>query len=105
MTTNKNFVQLFQGDGSHWLHFEIELIRNFNEFTDKITMNFNGKSNNFWKSGLPIVPHSWYHACIGLDTESGHLRVVVNGFTIVDEIERYFTGSTDKQPKSLVGKI
>ena len=105
MTTNKNFVQLFQEDGSHWLHFEIELIRNFNEFTDKITMNFNGKSNNFWNSGLPIVPHSWYHACIGLDTESGHLRVVVNGFTIVDEIDPYFTGSTDKQPKSLVGKI
>ena len=105
MTSSKNFLQLFQDDGSHWLHYEIEPVRNFEEFNDKVTMNFNDKSNNFWNSGLPIVPHSWYHACVGLNTVSGHLRVVVNGYTIVDEIDSYFIGSSDKRPKNLIGKI
>ena len=98
MTTNQNFVEVYQADGSHWIGIKIEQLRNFEDFTERITMNFGGKNTNFWKSGLPIKPHSWYHACIGLDTESGHLRIVVNGYTVVDEVDPYFKNSQDKRP-------
>lgn len=105
MSTNKDLVQLFQEDGSHWIHMEIEQLRNFNDFTEKVTLNFNGKSHNFWNTNLPIHPHSWYHAFLGLDAEYGHLRAVINGYTVVDEVIPSFKDSQDKRPRSLVGKL
>ena len=41
-------------------------------------------------TGIPIVPHSWYHVCMGLDTVSGLLRIVVNGVVMVNEEKEYF---------------
>ena len=38
-------------------------------------------------------------------TEAGHLRVVINGITIVDEVVEYFKGSQEQRPKNLIGKL
>ena len=44
----------------------------------------------FRDTNIPIVPDSWYHVCMGLDTVSGHVRIVVNGKVLVDEPKDYF---------------
>ena len=54
---------------------------------------------------VPIVPHSWYHVCMGLDTVSGLLRMVANGVEVVDEERDYFRNTTAWKPKSLQGKL
>ena len=56
-------------------------------------------------TGIPIVPHSWYHVCLGLDTVSGLLRIVVNGVEVVNEEKNYFRNSADVKPKSLAEKL
>ena len=44
----------------------------------------------FRDTNIPIVPDSWYHVCMGLDTVSGHVRIVVNGKVLVNEPKDYF---------------
>ena len=44
----------------------------------------------FCDTNIPIVPDSWYHVCMGLDTVSGHVRIVVNGKVLVNEPKDYF---------------
>ena len=56
-------------------------------------------------TGVPIVPHSWYHVCLGLDTESGHLRIVVNGVMVLNDKREEFRNTTAWMPESLEGKI
>ena len=60
---------------------------------------------DFYDTGVPIVPHSWYHVCLGLDTESGLLRIVVNGVKVVDEEKEFFKNTLAWKPQSLAGKI
>ena len=60
---------------------------------------------DFPATGVPIVPHSWYHVCLGLDTESGLLRIVVNGVKVVDEEKEFFKNTLAWKPQSLAGKI
>ena len=59
----------------------------------------------FPDSGIPIVPHSWYHVCLGLDTVSGMLRIVVNGVEVVNEEKAEFRNISNWRPESLDGKI
>ena len=56
-------------------------------------------------TGIPIVPHSWYHVCMGLDTVSGLLRIVVNGRVVVNKEKNYFRNSADVKPESVAGKL
>ena len=60
---------------------------------------------SFPDTGIPLVPHSWYHVCLGLDTESGLLRIVVNGIEVVDEEKEEFRNTTAWKPQSIEGKI
>ena len=59
----------------------------------------------FFDTGIPIVPHSWYHVCLGLDTVSGMLRIVVNGIKVVNEEKAEFRNTSDWRPGSLDGNI
>ena len=51
------------------------------------------------------MPHSWYHICLGLDTVSGLLRIVVNGIKVVNEEKAEFRNTSDWRPGSLDGNI
>ena len=88
---------MLKDDGSAWFslevstidrsRFESEIINNESEwlliwYQDPETNE--NHPNGFLDTGIPIVPHSWYHVCMGLDTESGLLRIVVNGVKVVD---------------------
>ena len=59
----------------------------------------------FEDTGVPIVPHSWYHVCLGLDTVSGFLRIVVNGVKVFNVEREEFRNTTAWMPGSLEGKI
>ena len=67
--------------------------------TDKFEVEF------LTSSHIPIVPDSWYHVCLGLDTVSGLLRIVVNGVVMVNEEKEYFRNTKQWKPKSLEGKL
>ena len=58
---------------------------------------------NFGSARVPIRPHSWYHACYGVDALRGSFRVVMNGITLYDEFVEPLQKSLI--PKSLAGKI
>merc|ERR1711892_516799 len=105
MTAENNFIEFFQANGSHWFQLDIEQLRDLDYFTERMTMHFGGKEHKFWKSGVPIKPHTWYHLCLGLNTMSGHLRIVLNGYTVVNEVYSFFKDSQNIRPQSLIGKI
>ena len=46
-----------------------------------------------------------YHVCMGLDTVSGLLRIMVNGVEVVNEEKDYFRNTTHWKPTSVKGKL
>ena len=95
--------EMFKEDGSPWfqLNYYIETLEFFYVNTST------GKSGHetLKDAIIPIIPHSWYHACMGLDTVSGLLRIVVNGRLVVNEEKDYFKDTTESKPASVEGKI
>ena len=109
---------LLKGDGSPWFSLEISTIDRarfqsevMNNESEALSIWYQNPGTNenlavdFYDTGVPIVPHSWYHVCLGLDTESGLLRIVVNGVKVVDEEKEEFRNTTTWKPQSLEGKI
>ena len=95
--------EMLKEDGSHWflLNYYVKSLEFF--YMNPTT----GKSGHESLSDtvIPIIPHSWYHACMGLDTVSGLLRIVVNGIQVVNEEKEYFKNTNKWKPRSLKGKI
>ena len=109
---------LLKGDGSPWFSLEISTIDRarfqsevMNNESEALSIWYQNPGTNenlavdFYDTGVPIVPYSWYHVCLGLDTESGLLRIVVNGVKVVDEEKEFFRNTTAWKPQSLAGKI
>lgn len=105
MTTKNNIMEIFKEDGSHWFQMDIEHLRDLDTFSERVSMYYESTINKFWDQSIPIAPHSWYHACLGLDTASGHLRVMVNGKLLVDEVKDFFKETSNIKPTSIAGKL
>ena len=108
MNTAAHFVQMYTEDGSHWFNLHITILRSLNMQTRLFYMDHSKgafQQEPFIDIPVPMIPHSWYHICFGLDTVSGHLRIVSNGVKIVDMEKQYFKNSTAFKPKSLIGKV
>ena len=94
------FLQLYQADGSPWINFY--MIDSFlNDMTDRFKIVFNEKYTNLWPNEVPVVPHSWYRGCVGVDTISGMVRIYVEGSKILDAEFDYFKNSMATKPASL----
>ena len=52
-----------------------------------------------------MVPRTWYHICIGIDTDSGLLRIVDNGVQAFNGKNDYLENTASMKPKSLAGKL
>ena len=110
-TSNKGIVAMLKRDGSPWYSVEIFTNdRQYEQKSEKFVIWYEnpttGKSSSDQiSSTVPIVPHSWYHICMGLDTVSGLLRIVVNGRLVVSEEKDYFRGTTHWKPASVQGNI
>ena len=63
------------------------------------------KGSADFETNVSVSPYSWYHVCLGLDTVSGLLRIVMNGHMIQNEEKEFFRGTDSIRPKSLAGKL
>ena len=111
-TTASSVIEMSKNDGSHWYMLELKHTdRIYEKFSENVEISAENPSTGkherefFSKSVIPIVPHSWFHICMGLDTVSGLLRIVVNGIEVVNEEKEYFKNTTHWKPKSLKGAI
>ena len=111
MLTKNNFIGILKEDGTQWFQMDLEHLRDFSTLTERITLVYHnpvtGKDEpvKFWNQVVPITPHSWYHVCLGLDTVSGLLRIVINGFEIVNEEKDFFRNTSSIKPTSVAGKF
>ena len=112
VSSSNSVFQLLKQDGSPWFKLSIETgQRNRVTFTEVLKLwlppggSYTSYHQDLFTGIIPIVPHSWYHVCMGLDTVSGLLRIVVNGVEVVNEEKNYFRNSADVKPKSVAGKL
>ena len=111
VTTNIMVVQMLKQDGTPWYSLVISGSKNYDKMSENLELSFDNPTTGKFEldfltsSHIPIVPHSWYHVCMGLDTVSGLLRIVVNGVVVVNEEKDYFRNTKQWKPKSLEGKL
>ena len=110
-----HLFQLYKEDGSHWFSAHIfSYVRDYKKMSDKIKFTYENPQTNSIQVeyiegidgiGIPTAPHSWYQICIGLDTISGLLRIVVNGRKVVDVEKQYLKNTRNWIPSSILGKL
>ena len=54
---------------------------------------------------VKVVPHSWYHMCLGVDTASGWVRYVLNGELVLDSALDNMKEPSTTKPSSLKGHL
>ena len=110
-TTTIAIIQMLKQDGTPWYSLAIYDSREYDTMSETLQLWYEnpttGEVQVEFLSGshIPIVPHSWYHICMGLDTVSGLLRIVANGRLVVNEEREYFRNTGQWKPKSLKGKL
>ena len=110
-TTDILVIQMLKQDGTPWYRFTIFAGREFGTMSEILNLNYDNpttgtlKEEFFSNAHIPIVPNSWYHICMGLDTVSGLLRIVANGVVMVNEEKDYFRNTGQWKPKSLKDKL
>ena len=104
--------ELLKEDGSPWFLLSLDVLsRDYENLSETMKMYFenpetsNVENKRYTGTIIPIVPNSWYHICMGLDTVSGELRVVVNGKVLVHEEKEYFRNTNSWLPGSLENKL
>ena len=98
------FFQLYQEDGSPWINFY--MIDSFlDDITDRFKIVFNDQFFNLWPNNIPVVPHSWYRGCLGVDTVSGRIRIYVDGSLVLDKEIYYFEESSAIKPSTLKNSV
>ena len=109
-TTHQVVIQMLQQNGSPWYLLQLS-DRTYDSLTWGLKIWYENPVTGtseyevFSNTGIPIVPHSWYHICMGLDTVSGLLRIVVNGREVINEEKEYFKNTFVMKPASLAGKV
>ena len=105
-------IVMLKQDGSPWFVLELNTVtRDYESLSEKMKLIFEDPESGshdselFTDTIIPIVPHSWYHICMGLDTVSGLLRIVVNGREVINEEKEYFKNTFVMKPASLAGKV
>lgn len=115
ITSETHFIEILKEDGSHWFDVSVSTLTGRHQVNNTLSEEVrvwyqniqSEKEESDWLRGsiIPIVPHSWYHICMGLDTVSGLLRIVLNGIIVVDVEKDYFKNTLAWKPSSLNGKI
>ena len=110
--TASSFIEILKKDGSHWILLTLSHpYRDLETMTEGMRLFYSNPITGekelevFRDTNIPIVPHSWYHICMGLDTVSGLLRIVLNGVLVVNEEKDYFRNTKSWKPRSIVNKI
>ena len=109
-TTDILLIQMLKQDDTPWYRLAVSASREYDTMSEILILRSEdpttGKfQEEYFSTHIPIVPRSWYHVCMGLDTVSGMLRIVVNGVVMVNEKKDYFSNTIVWKPKSLEGKL
>ena len=111
-TTENSALQILKEDKTPWYSLEISTnSRNYDSLSETVSLWYenpitgNLQQDFFSNARIPIVPHSWYHICMGLDTVSGLVRIVLNGREVANEEKENFRNTISWKPKSLEGRI
>ena len=69
--------------------------------------NFKGKQEEcqYIREAAPVVPQTWYHICVGIDTVSGLLQIADNGILVSDEEKDILKNTSSIKPESVRGKL
>ena len=85
------------------------LVFQIDEFDPRILLSYfcldGYKGTKYYDGQVPVVPRSWAHICLGLDTVSGLLQITMNGQVIQNEKKEFFRDTHSIRPKSLQGKL
>ena len=110
--TRTSVIGMLKEDGDHWFNLEVGITsRNYRILSEHMEIWYynpvtgNHEKEIFRDTFIPIVPSSWYHICMGLDSDSGLLRIVINGLEIISQEKEYLRNTTSLKPRSLDGKI
>ena len=111
-TTDVAVIQMLKQDDTPWYRVALNTNgRNYETMSETLVLWYDNPTTGkleveyLTSSHIPIVPASWYHVCMGLDTVSGLLRIVVNGVVMVNEEKNYFRDTIQWKPKTLEGKV
>ena len=110
-SSQTSVIEMRKEDGTHWFLVELSTsMRDYSDLTETVsfwyvdpTSGANGRED--FTNIVPIVPDSWYHICMGLNTNTGRLRIVVNGVLLINEDRDYITNTIAWKPKSVQGKV
>ena len=111
VTSDLAVMHMLKQDGTPWYSLSISAgSKKYDTMSDIsffLFLSYNNPATGKFEiefltgSHIPIVPHSWYHICMGLDTVSGLLRIVVNGVVMVNKEEDYFRNTMQWKPNSV----
>ena len=103
MTTGKSVVQIYKENGLPWFQLGIGTSRDLTTRTEILDLYSQTELKRVQKYPklVPIVPHSCYHVCLGLDTVSGLLRITVNGILIENETKEFLKNTSSIKPNSV----
>ena len=109
-TTDILLIQMLKQDDTPWYRLAVSASREYDTMSEILILRSEdpttGKfQEEYFSTHIPIVPRSWYHVCMGLDTVSGMLRIVVNGVVMVNEEKDYFRNTIKWKSKSLDGRL
>ena len=113
ITTDTAIIEMLKQDGTPWYSLALSdsRSREYDTMSQILIFWYDNPTTGMFEvefltdSHIPIVPHSWYHICMGLDTVSGLVRIVVNGIEVVNEEKEYLQNTAQWKPKSLDGKL
>ena len=112
INSNSQVFEIYKKNGSNWFMLNLATYnRDFNKLSETLKLHYDNPMTEDQEAdqenfrGIPIVPQSWYHICLGVDTVSGLLRIVVNGEKVVSEEREYFKNTTHWKPDSVAGRI
>ena len=57
------------------------------------------------RNSAPVVPQTWYHICVGIDTISGLFRIVDNGVLVINEKKELLKNTSSIKPDNFRGKL
>ena len=110
-TSDIAVIQMLNQDSTPWYRLAIYTSRDLDNMSESLVLWTANPITGVYEvqyltsSHIPIVPNSWYHICMGLDTVSGLLRIVINGVVMVNEETDNFRNAGHLKPKSLDGKL
>ena len=110
-TSETCVFEMLKQDGSHWFLVTLSTtMRDYNDFTETMSVWYEhpktgSHGREDFNNMVPIVPDSWYHICTGVNTDTGMLRIAVNGLMLINEEREYFKNTNAWKPKSVEGSI